>query len=63
MFVKSVTIHRHWHNGSDYIRHNFQVTHPVTSQHAQDEAMVAALMFWDPWQYGREIKHETAFNL
>ena len=65
--VKTVVINRQWNNGSDIgfdtISQSFPVSHPITSQKAQDEAMVAALKFWDPWQHGRHIESITAVAL
>lgn len=65
--MKTVVIKRWWNNGFDIgfdtISQSFYVSHPITSCKAQDEAMIAALMFWDPWQRGHQIERETAFNL
>jgi hypothetical protein len=65
--MKTVIIKRQWNNGSDIgsdtISQNFPVSHPITSQKAKDEAMVAALNFWDPWQHGYKIERKTAFDL
>lgn len=48
MAVKSIIIHRKWDDSFDVIKQYFNVPRGVDKE--RDEAMVSALIFWDPWQ-------------
>lgn len=60
MPTKVVVVRRVWYNGADCIRHILPV---LVEKNAENEAMVAALSFWDPWQYLERDERYTKFQV